>query len=106
MKLFSRLTCSNNYRKIASILFAIVLCITFPATAAQSQKKVEQKPEINKAQAARKAKQKVNGRVLRVEQNKKRYRVKMLKKSGRVVSVDVDKRSGKVSEAKKSGKEN
>ncbi len=42
----------------------------------------------------------VNGRVLKVEQTSKNYRVKVLKKSGRVVSVDVDKRSGKVKTSK------
>lgn len=58
---------------------------------------------IDKAQAAKRAQQKVKGRVLKVDQNrnKSKYRVKMLQKSGRVVSVDVDKRSGKVSQTKK-----
>ncbi|MFT4995064.1 MAG: putative membrane protein YkoI [Paraglaciecola sp.] len=56
---------------------------------------------IDKSQAAQKAQQKVNGRVLKVDQNKSKYRVKVLQKSGRVVSVDVDKRSGKVSRKKK-----
>jgi uncharacterized membrane protein YkoI len=38
--------------------------------------------------------------VLRVDQSKNKYRVKVLQKSGRVVSVDVDKKSGKVSKKK------
>jgi uncharacterized membrane protein YkoI len=54
-----------------------------------------------KSEAAKKAQQKVSGRVLKVEQNKSKYRVKVLQKSGRVVSVDVDKKSGKVSQKKK-----
>lgn len=68
--------------------------------AAHAQKK--EKQSIDKAQAAKRAQQKVNGRVLKVDQNrnKSKYRVKMLQKSGRVVSVDVDKRSGKVSKSK------
>jgi uncharacterized membrane protein YkoI len=54
-----------------------------------------------KSEAAKKAQQKVRGRVLKVDQNKSKYRVKVLQKSGRVVSVDVDKKSGKVSRKKK-----
>jgi uncharacterized membrane protein YkoI len=54
-----------------------------------------------KSEAAKKVQQKVNGRVLKVDQNKSKYRVKVLQKSGRVVSVDVDKKSGKVSQKKK-----
>ena len=53
---------------------------------------------INKSEAAQKAQKKVKGRVLKVDQNNSKYRVKVLQKSGRVVSVDVDKKSGKVSE--------
>ncbi|AGH46100.1 PepSY domain-containing protein [Paraglaciecola psychrophila] len=55
----------------------------------------------SKSEAAKKAQQKVSGRVLKVDQNKSKYRVKVLQKSGRVVSVDVDKKSGKVSQKKK-----
>nr|WP_232367663.1 PepSY domain-containing protein [Alteromonas pelagimontana] len=55
-----------------------------------------QSARVDKAQAAERAKQKENGRVLRVDQSRNKYRVKVLKKSGRVVSVDVDKRSGQV----------
>ena len=54
-----------------------------------------------KSEAAKKAQQKVSGRVLKVDQSKSKYRVKVLQKSGRVVSVDVDKKSGKVSQKKK-----
>jgi uncharacterized membrane protein YkoI len=54
-----------------------------------------------KSEAAKKAQQKISGRVLKVDQNKNKYRVKVLQKSGRVVSVDVDKKSGKVSKKKK-----
>ncbi|MEP7706213.1 PepSY domain-containing protein [Paraglaciecola sp. 25GB23A] len=54
-----------------------------------------------KSEAAQQAQQKVNGRVLKVEQNQTTYRVKVLQKSGRVVSVDVDKKSGKVTKEKK-----
>ena len=54
-----------------------------------------------KSDAAKKAQQQVSGRVLKVDQSKSKYRVKVLQKSGRVVSVDVDKKSGKVSQKKK-----
>ena len=52
--------------------------------------------DITKNEAAERARNAENGRVLKVEQTSKGYRVKVLKKSGRVVSVEVDKRSGKV----------
>ena len=54
-----------------------------------------------KSEAAKKAQQKVSGRVLKVDQSKNKYRVKVLQKSGRVVSVDFDKKSGKVSKKRK-----
>lgn len=57
-------------------------------------------PPKTKSEAAKKAQQKVNGRVLKVVQNNNKYRVKVLQKSGRVISVDVDKKSGKVSRKK------
>jgi len=56
--------------------------------------------DISKSEAAERARVAVDGRVLKVEQTSKNYRVKVLKKSGRVVSVDVDKRSGKVKTSK------
>ncbi|MFT4940166.1 MAG: putative membrane protein YkoI [Paraglaciecola sp.] len=68
------------------------------STAVDAQSK--QKP-IDKSQAAKRAQQKVKGRVLKVDQSNSKYRVKVLQKSGRVVSVDVDKNSGKVSKEKK-----
>ena len=55
---------------------------------------------ISKSEAAERARIAVNGRVLKVEQTSKNYRVKVLTTSGRVVSVDVDKRSGKVKTSK------
>lgn len=56
--------------------------------------------DISKSEAAERARNAENGRVLKVEQTSKKYRVKVLKKSGRVVSVDVDKHSGKVKSTK------
>lgn len=58
---------------------------------------------VTKSEAAEKAVRAEKGRVLKVEQTAKSYRVKVLKKSGRVVLVDVDKRSGRVKASK--GKE-
>jgi uncharacterized membrane protein YkoI len=55
---------------------------------------------LTKSEAAERARKAENGRVLKVEQTSKSYRVKVLKKSGRVVSVDVDKRSGNVKTSK------
>jgi len=59
--------------------------------------------ELSKSQAASRASSAENGRVLKIEQTSKKYRVKVLKKSGRVVSVEVDKRSGKVKKSKDKG---
>lgn len=78
-------------RILFSCLFSLLL-ISTEVTAADSTQN-----SLNKTQAAKKAQQKVNGRVLKVDQNKNKYRVKVLQKSGRVVSVNVDKKSGKVS---------
>ena len=80
----------------------MIVCLTaislsFTPVCAQNTKLVPK----TKSEAAKKAQQKVNGRVLKVDQSKSRYRVKVLQKSGRVVSVDVDKKSGKVSKKKK-----
>ncbi len=80
-------------RPVMTILALITLSV-LPAMAQQQNDTDNQ--TLDKAQAAERAKQKVNGRVLRVEKSRDNYRVKMLKKSGRVVSVDVDKRSGEV----------
>jgi len=86
----------NTYiRFIIVCLTAISLsCIAVSAQDTQTAPKT-------KSDAAKKAQQKISGRVLRVDQNKSKYRVKVLQKSGRVVSVDVDKKSGEVSKKQK-----
>lgn len=75
----------------------IVLAFSFvsPASALQNSG-----GNLTKSEAAERARNAENGRVLKVEQTSKSYRVKVLKKSGRVVSVDVDKRSGNVKTSK------
>lgn len=77
--------------RVAVVCFVLALSNTAPALAFQ-----DSGGDISKSEAAERARVAVNGRVLKVEQTSKNYRVKVLKKSGRVVSVDVDKRSGKV----------
>lgn len=86
----------NSYIKLIIVcLTALSLsCISVSAQETQTAPKT-------KSDAAKKAQQKVSGRVLRVDQSKSKYRVKVLQKSGRVVSVNVDKKSGKVSQNKK-----
>ena len=80
----------------------IIVCLTaISLSSACVSAKDTQKVPTTKSEAAKRAQQKVRGRVLKVEQNKRKYRVKVLQKSGRVVSVDVDKKSGKVSRKKK-----
>lgn len=81
----------RSKRKLIFLLIAFALCFVGQVSAQEKSKN-----SINKAQAAQKAQQKVNGRVLRVDQNKNTYKVKVLQKTGRVVTVDVDKRSGLV----------
>lgn len=83
---------SRIYIRILFSCLISLLLISTEITAADSTQN-----SLNKSQAAKKAQQKVNGRVLKVDQNKNKYRVKVLQKSGRVVSVNVDKKSGKVS---------
>jgi uncharacterized membrane protein YkoI len=70
-----------------------------------SKEQTRQTSDLNKTQAADRARQKVKGRVLKVEKQKNQYRVKVLQKSGRVVSVDVDKSSGKVNKSVKKKKQ-
>lgn len=81
-------------RILFSCLFSLLLVSTEIAAADPK------KSSLNKSQAAIKAQKKVTGRVLKVDQNKNKYRVKVLQKSGRVVSVDVDKKSGKATTKK------
>lgn len=78
-----------------SLVFALVISSVSVAYGQQ-----QQNGEITKSQAAERARQAESGRVLKIDQTKQIYRVKVLKKSGRVVSVDVDKRSGRVKPSK------
>jgi uncharacterized membrane protein YkoI len=80
----------------------IIVCLTSILLSSVSVRAQEIKSAPKtKSEAAKKAQQQFNGRVLKVDQGKSNYRVKVLQKSGRVVSVDVDKKSGKVSQKKK-----
>lgn len=80
----------------------IIVCLTSILLSSVSvcAQEIKSAPKT-KSEAAKKAQQQFNGRVLKVDQGKSKYRVKVLQKSGRVVSVDVDKKSGKVSQKKK-----
>jgi uncharacterized membrane protein YkoI len=82
------------------ITVGLIALLVVSNLAVAEDKKQNQAPQT-KSEAAQQAQQKVNGRVLKVEQNQTTYRVKVLQKSGRVVSVDVDKKSGKVTKEKK-----
>lgn len=83
-----------------TFLFMLLLTLGSASPAMGWQSNSEQ-AVVSKAEAAARARSAVNGRVLRVEQTRTSYRVKVLKKSGRVVSVDVDKRSGQVKPSKR-----
>ncbi|MCC2615255.1 PepSY domain-containing protein [Aestuariibacter halophilus] len=82
-----------------TLIYPLIAAFLLSSAMAFAQSKDDK--DIDRAQAARKAQQQLNGRVLKVNNDKHKYRVKVLQKSGRVVSVDVDKRSGKVSQPKK-----
>ena len=62
----------------------------------RTEKSTHAEPKVNQQQAIAKAKQSVQGKVLKVDRNKEHYRVKMLNPKGRVISVNVNKQSGKV----------
>lgn len=82
--------------KLGKILIFTLGCVLAAATHAAPQ----DKEQLDEAQAAKRVKQQVNGRVLKVEPQKDNYRVKVLQKNGRVVTVNVDKKSGKVRPSK------
>tara|TARA_R110000751_G_scaffold4388_1_gene21516 strand:- start:37536 stop:37811 length:276 start_codon:yes stop_codon:yes gene_type:complete len=86
----------NSYIRFILVCLTAISLSGTPISAQETQTAPK-----TKSDAAKKAQQKVNGRVLKVVQNKNRYRVKVLQKSGRVISVDVDKKSGEVSQKKK-----
>jgi competence protein ComGC len=93
---------NEDMMKMLRLLPALLgILLVIPAMAQDREQE-----QMDKTKAAQKARQQVNGRVLKVDRKKDNYRVKMLKKSGRVVSVDVDSRSGQVSskEKKKNGR--
>lgn len=78
------------------IAFSLMTLLAPQAIAAKDPKKAP----IDRTQAAARAKQYEKGRVLRVDQTRTKFRVKVLKKNGRVVSVDVDKNTGQVNTTK------
>ena len=90
-----------------SVFIMLLTLASAPLSAQQknSKEQTRQTSDLNKTQAADRARQKVKGRVLKVEKQKNQYRVKVLQKSGRVVSVDVDKSSGKVNKSVKKKKQ-
>lgn len=92
---------------LLSAFIAALVLSSAPVFAQQKDTKQEtsKKTDLNKTQAADRARQQVKGRVLKVEKQKNQYRVKVLQKSGRVVSVDVDKNSGKVKDSSNKKKE-
>jgi len=81
---------------LRSVILVIALAFSCVTTSFAQQ----QSNEISKSQAAEKARSIESGRVLKIDQTRQKYRVKVLKKSGRVVSVDVDKRSGNAKSSK------
>ena len=87
-----------------ALIFAIIFSGLCTVPVAFAQQVPPKEASLSKSQAAEKAQKQVRGRVLKVEQDRDNYRVKVLKKSGRVVSVDVDKKSGRVKRSEKDEK--
>ena len=87
-----------NILKIMTVAFFLLAMPLSQQAHARQDKQATQ--QIDRSQAAAKAQQQVKGRVLRVDQTRFAYRVKMLKKNGRVTSVDVDKNTGRVQPVK------
>ena len=93
--------------QLLSVSITLLMFASAPLSAQQKDSKEQTKntTDLNKTQAAERARQQVKGRVLKVEKQKDQYRVKVLQKSGRVVSVDVDKNSGQVKDSSKKKKD-
>ncbi len=92
----------TKHRRLTTIAM-VLLSLYAGASFAQSQD--NNNNQVNRAQAVESARKAVDGRVLKVDQDPTKFRVKVLKKNGRVVSVDVDRNSGKV-KANKGNKQN
>ena len=70
-------------------LFTLLIATVASVIAAPPSQDVTADSAKNKAQAAKQAKQKFPGRVLKVEQRQTTFRVKLLQKSGRVVTIEI-----------------
>lgn len=86
--------------KTSQILLVMALSAGLYSTSASAQQPKQSNSVSTKTEAAAQAKQAVNGRVLKVDQQSSKFRVKVLKKSGRVVTVDVNKSNKKMSKSK------
>ena len=81
--------------KLLKPLFVILLTLGCFSQGAMARQDRDSQP-LDRTQAAARAQQHSKGRVLRVEQTKTKFRVKVLKKNGRVVMLDVDRETGQV----------
>ena len=87
----------RQFKKMVKVLCAIFVLFTSSfAYGQQNDDKKVQKPVIDQSQAIQNARQRFEGRVLRVDRMNQNYRIKMLQKSGRVVSIDVNRNTGRV----------
>ncbi|MFC6440400.1 PepSY domain-containing protein [Bowmanella sp. JS7-9] len=57
----------------------------------------DQQDKISQSQAVSLAQRHTSGRILKVEQSRDSYKIKVLKDNGRVVTLRVDKQTGRVS---------
>lgn len=75
---------------VRAIAVCLMLSCSYSAVAFDDDKAARHVAKT-KAEAARKAKRQIKGRVLKVEQRGNTFRVKMLQTSGRVVSIEIRK---------------
>jgi uncharacterized membrane protein YkoI len=59
-------------------------------------KVISDKPQISREQAAALAQQRYPGKIVKVQNEQQRYRIRVLQADGRVVTVLVDGQSGRV----------
>ncbi len=79
-------------RFITTLLVCLSLFINVPATAKTS----DTKKAISKQQAAQRAKQAYPGKVLKIQDKRKHYKVRVLQRQGKIRDVKVDKKNGKI----------
>ncbi|MGP9802613.1 PepSY domain-containing protein [Rheinheimera sp. NSM] len=74
----------------------LLLTIALLFSALSDAKVISDKPQISREQAAALAQQRYPGKIVKVQTEQQRYRIRVLQADGRVVTVLVDGQSGRV----------